>query len=285
MVDGRWSIAIALLLCTWLSVGTMAAQRPVNIWQGTDCRHRVELTPYLVGGAASRAVVVCPGGSYFWHDMKHEGHMVAQWLQSEGIAAFVLRYRTAYVPAFLFRYRYLLRGNRHPDALDDLRQTLRYLRSHADELHIDTAAITVMGFSAGGHLAMMAAELLPAAERPHDVAAIYPVVTMDGPYAHKRSRRALLGENRMNDPSLRDSLSVERHVGPDCPPVFLVNCKDDPVVDYHNAVMLDSALTAQGIRHHYLQYSTGGHGFGADPTRGSPECRQWKEAFLKWIRE
>ena len=231
------------------------------------------------------AVVVCPGGSYFWHDMQTEGHEVARWLQSNGISAFVLRYRTAYVPAFVLRYRYVLRGNRYPDAQDDLRQTLAYLRGHAEELGIDTARIGVMGFSAGGHLAMSAAELLPAAERPQFVAAIYPVVTMNGQYVHKRSRRALMGESRVRNQRLRDSLSLERHVPKDCPPVFLVNCKDDPVVDYHNSVLLDSALNAQGIAHQYLQYATGGHGFGASTTKGTAESREWMNAFLQWIKE
>ena len=275
---------IFLLFCMVLSVSMyVSAQRPVNIWQGTPCKHRVQLTPWLAEGKGNRAVVVCPGGSYFWHDMKHEGEQVARWLQSQGISAFVLRYRTAYVPAYLFRFRYVVRGNRYPDALDDVRQSLRYIRSHADALGIDTAQIMVMGFSAGGHLAMLAAEQLPVGERPKAVAAIYPVVTMEKPYVHKRSRRALMGESRLRNAALRDSLSVERHVPSDCPPVFLVNCKDDPIVDYHNSELLDSALTAKGIRHQYLQYSSGGHGFGADPAKGSAESRGWMEAFLKWI--
>ena len=92
-----------------------------------------------------------------------------------------------------------------------------------------------------------------------------------------------MGESRLRNAALRDSLSVERHVPSDCPPVFLVNCKDDPIVDYHNSELLDSALTAKGIHHQYLQYSSGGHGFGADPAKGSAESRGWMEAFLKWI--
>ena len=82
---------------------------------------------------------------------------------------------------------------------------------------------------------------------------------------------------------MRDTLSLERHVPTDCPPVFLVNCLDDPVVNWRNSVLLDSALTAQRVPHTYLQYRTGGHGFGASETKGTPECRQWKEQFLKWL--
>jgi acetyl esterase/lipase len=66
--------------------------------------------------------------------------------------------------------------------------------------------------------------------------------------------------------------------------VFLVNCVDDPIVDYRNSELLDSALTANGIAHRYIQYRTGGHGFGMSDTKGTPECRPWKEEFLKWLK-
>ena len=79
------------------------------------------------------------------------------------------------------------------------------------------------------------------------------------------------------------SLSLELHVRPDMPPVFLVNCIDDPIVHYHNSELLDSALTAVGVPHEYHQYQTGGHGFGADPKRASAECIVWKDAFIRWF--
>ena len=259
--------------------------RTVNIWEGMDVSMNVEMTPYLVPGTGNKAVVVCPGGSYFWHDMETEGHMVARWLQQNGISAFVLRYRTAYTPAFLIRFRFLFRGNRYPDPQNDLRQALTYVRKHAKEYGIDANRVGAMGFSAGGHLVMSAAEWFRPQERPDFVVPVYPVVTMTQPCVHKRSRRALLGESKVKDVRLRDSLSLERHVPDDCPPVFLVNCKDDPVVDYRNSVLLDSALQARHVPHVYLQYQTGGHGFGASDTKGTPECRQWRQAFLAWVKE
>lgn len=255
----------------------------INIWQGVAHHHKVELTPYLASGQGNVAVVVCPGGSYFWHDMEHEGKEVGEWLQKNGISAFVLRYRTAYVPAFITGFRWVVRGNRYPDAQDDLLQSLRLLRQNAAQWGIDTTRIGAMGFSAGGHLVMSSAELFAPAERPSFIVPIYPVVTMQPPYVHRRSRRALLGDNRKHDRHLRDSLSLELHVPADCPPVFLVNCQDDPIVQYQNSVLLDSALTAKGIPHRYIQYRTGGHGFGASDTKGTPECRAWKGEFLRWL--
>jgi acetyl esterase/lipase len=255
----------------------------VNIWADSDVKEDVKMWCFPVEGSNHKAAIVLPGGSYFWHDMDNEGFQVAHWLQSKGIAAFVLRYRTAYVPAFVTHFRLLFRGNRYPDPQDDLRQALRYVRQHAQELGINADSVGVMGFSAGGHLAMSAVELFPREEWPAFVAAIYPVVSMSADCTHKRSRRGLLGDNHRHNARLQDSLSMERHVPKNCPPVFLVNCKDDPIVDYRNSVLLDSALTAQGVPHVYIQYSTGGHGFGANPNKGSAESQGWRKKFEEFI--
>jgi acetyl esterase/lipase len=110
------------------------------------------------------------------------------------------------------------------------------------------------------------------------------VVTFSDPrYVHKRSRRGALGVWRQWNTTLQDSLSIERHISPDCSPVFLVNCVDDPVVKYQNSELLDSALTANSVPHRYIQYQTGGHGFGASTVKGTDESRQWKNEFIQWI--
>lgn len=248
------------------------------------------LTSYLssAGEQGLRpAVIVCPGGSYSWLDMQTEGHHVAQWLQQEGISAFVLRYRVQGGFAFATGIRHLIRGHHYPDALHDLQSAILHVRRHARELGIDPDRLGVMGFSAGGHLVASSACYCPAdSMRPDFVASIYPVVTFSRePYVHHRSRRALLGEYRRWSRTFRDSLSLEHHIpgSSQCPPFFVVNCKDDPVVHYRNSELLDSALTAQSVPHRYIQYETGGHGFGGDTLKASTECIQWKEEFLKFL--
>ena len=277
-----------LLLWPLLPPLCMSAQtgrpRRINIWQGTTVGKTVVMTSYLAEGKGNAAVIVCPGGSYLWHDMGGEGKDVGEWLQRNGISAFVLRYRTAGVGAFLTPYRYVFRGNRYPDALNDLLRAMQYVKAHSAELGVDASRVAAMGFSAGGHLVMSAAELLPREQRPWFVVPVYPVVTMTEACVHRRSRRALLGDSRLRSRQLRDLLSLERHVPADCPPVFLVNCKDDPVVDCRNSELLDSALTRQQVPHRYIQYQTGGHGFGASDHKGTAECRQWKEEFMAWFR-
>ena len=241
------------------------------------------MSPYITEGTDNVGVVVCPGGSYFWHDSDTEGHEVGRWLQSKGISAFVLNYRTAYVPAFLLHYRLLFRGNRYPDPQNDLLQALRYIRNHSTEYGVDPHKIGAMGFSAGGHLVMSSVELFSREDWPNFIVPVYPVVTMEEACVHKRSRRGLLGDSKTRNKHLRNLLSLEKHVPIDCPPVFLVNCKDDPIVDYRNSVLLDSALTSKGICHEYIQYKTGGHGFGVSDHKGSVESREWKNKFVEWL--
>ena len=261
---------------------SVRGQEAFPLWPKAEGAAReVTITPYVAEGSRT-AVVVCPGGSYFWLDYKGEGVEVAQWLQSHGVSAFVLKYRVPGWWAWYTHYRLVCRGVRHPDMYDDGQQALRWVRDHAAEYGIDTARIGMMGFSAGGHLVLGQA-VTTTGRRPAFVAAIYPVVTMTGDYVHKRSRRGLLGEWGQYDKDLRQRLSIERQVPQDAPPIFLVNCVDDPVVDYHNAQMLADTLVAKGISHRFLQYRHGRHGFGVSDVYGTPESRQWKYEFLQWL--
>lgn len=277
----------------------VCAQETVRLWKQSKVHARgVRLQAFVPEGGGSRtAVIVCPGGSYCWLDYRKEGVDVARWLNDNGIAAFVLRYRVQGKLEYASHLRAIFGGHRHPDMITDLQRAIQYVREHAEEYGIDQDRVGVMGFSAGGHLAMSAAayhhsDFLAQSGitsvvslRPDFVAPIYPVVTMSLPAAHKRSRRALLGEYGKFNRALRDSLSLEQHVPEDCPPVFLVNCKDDPVVKPDNAVLLDSALKAKNVPHRYIQYRTGGHGFGVSEKKGTPESREWKNEFLVWMKE
>ncbi len=262
----------------------MAQQPVVNIWEGTPVHKKVTLTPFVCKGSHNPCIIVCPGGSYFWHDTETEGIGVARWLQANGISAFVLNYRTAYVPAFIFRTRYIIRGNQYPDPQKDLQRAIEYVKDNADLYGIDTTTVGAMGFSAGGHLVMSVAEKYDSPRlRPAFVAPIYPVVSFTAECTHKRSRRGLLGEYKKKNSKYQNLLSLEKNVPLDCPPVFLVNCMDDPIVDYRNSILLDSALCEKGIPHKYILYKTGGHGFGASDVKGTEECRAWKGEFLRWF--
>ena len=252
--------------------------------------------PASVDNMPATAIIVCPGGSYSWLDIDTEGVKVAEHLRSKGIAAFVLKYRVQGKFQFASHSRAIFGGNKHPDAICDLQRAIQYVREHDKEYGINKNKVGVMGFSAGGHLVMSAAEffntnflsnqgiITDTSLKPDFVAPIYPVVSMSHESAHTRSRRALLGEWKKFSKEMRDSLSLENHVPDDCPPVFLLNCKDDPVVDYRNSMLLDSALTAHNISHLYIQYPTGGHGFGAERKKMNEYTKNWLDRFTEWLK-
>lgn len=279
------------------AMATSAKPTPINIWADTPCQKSVRLTPYLAEGSDNIACIVCPGGSYFWHDMPTEGRGVAEWLQANGISAFVLEYRVGGKIEFVSHSRIFSRGNRFPDMLLDVQRSIQLVRERAEEFGINPNKTGVMGFSAGGHLSAMSGiyfdnGLLASAGvntsvslRPDFIAPIYPVVSMSHTTSHKRSRRGALADGGARSMALRDSLSLEKHVRSDMPPTYLMNCVDDPIVHYHNAEMLDSAMTAMGVNHKYRQFKTGGHGFGANPSKTTPEAATWMDDFLNWIKQ
>lgn len=299
------TVVFALLCGLCLAIPSLASDPPdseparmpdnkglIRIWDGTAYhRHSVTLEPFMPQeNRYGVSVIVCPGGSYCWLDYDIEGLQVARWLQGQGIAAYVLKYSVMGKFQFGSLAGLYAPTRKHPDMIRDLQRAVQVVRE------IDsTSLVGAMGFSAGGHLVMSAAEFFcsdfpglkgvhsETSRRPDFVAAVYPVVSMSSEYTHRRSRRALLGEYRSGNRRLRDSLSLEKHVPGDCPPVFLLNCRDDKVVDYRNSELLDSALTASGIPHQYIQYSTGGHGFGASGSKGSEESRRWMAAFMDWL--
>ena len=292
-----WFALLLLILPVYCPAASQPADS-VALWEGEKMPHgkKVMLYAFRPEKPNGISVVVCPGGSYHWLDQEVEGFQVGEWLSANGITAFVLLYRTAGYVEVAMPVRMVFRGKRHPDMIMDAQRALQYVGEHAAQYNIDPDRIGMMGFSAGGHLVMSAAcfnatNFLELAGietdvnlRPAFVVPVYPVVTMDPPYVHRRSRRGILGDNRVANQAMRDSLSLEKHIPDNCPPVFLVNCIDDPVVMYQNSVLLDAALTQKGVPHRYIQYATGGHGFGASDEKGSPECREWRKEFLAWMK-
>ncbi|MDR0566264.1 MAG: alpha/beta hydrolase [Prevotellaceae bacterium] len=272
--------AIAALSCCTLSAQT------IKIWDKvapTGRHKRSELTAYIPAKEKNTgiSVIVCPGGSYHHLALRGEGHKVAKFLQGEGIAAFVLRYRVG------------MYGNRHPAMIQDLQRAIALVKEMCSGHSLAPDKVGVMGFSAGGHLAGVAATyfnanfmaplgLAPSASlRPAFVAMIYPVVTMQQEgLVHKRSRRNLLGRrNRTGE--VERYLSLELHAHPDMPPVFLLHCKDDKTVDYRNSLRYYEALTEKNVPCTLLLYHHSGHGFGIDP---KGEAAGWRYEFVSWTK-
>ena len=136
------------LILLFLALTVAVQAQTVKVWDGTSVRAGSTLTAYLPEGEPKAAVVVCPGGSYFWLDKEGEGERVGEWLAENGIAAYVLLYRTGGWFNFTFHTRALFGGNRHPDMIADLQRAITLVRRQYD------GPVGAMGFSAGGHLVM-----------------------------------------------------------------------------------------------------------------------------------
>lgn len=266
-------------------IGQSISNKTLRVWDTTDHgKNKVELSVFIPedGETEHKTVIICPGGSYFWLDNRNEGEAMARSLCRYGFTAAVLTYRTAGKFNFITDLRALYGGNVYPAMYQDLRKSLEIISDRADEFRADRNAVGVMGFSAGGHLAMLAAENT-CGHKPAFVAAVYPVVSMADKCAHHRSRRGLMGIRRGNK-SLRDSLSIEKHVTESCCPVFLLSCTDDKVVDCRNSELLDSALTSKDVPHKYISLPEGGHGFGYLCAGSGENEFNWTEAFVEWVK-
>ena len=248
---------------------------------GDEEADRPTLTVYLPPAerAVPTGVVVCPGGGYAKLAMDHEGRQVAEWLNSLGVAAFVLKYRLG--P----RYR-------HPAPLEDAKRALRLVRARAGEFRIAPDRIGVWGFSAGGHLASTLATHFdagnPAAAdpvervscRPDFAILAYPVISFASEYAHKGSRRNLLGDNP--DPALVENLSNEKQVTAQTPPTFLFHTNEDQGVPAENSVLFYLALRRAGVPAELHIYERGRHGVGLAPN--DPVLSSWPQRLADWLR-
>src|SRR6266446_7052526 len=237
------SIALAGLILSGLSATENhadAAPELIVLWPsgapgalGKEPNDIPTLTSYLASEekATGAAVIVCPGGGYT-HLADHEGRPVAEWLNTLGISAFVLKYRLG--P----RYH-------HPAPLEDAARAIRTVRARATEWHIDPKRIGILGFSAGGHVASTIGTHFDSGKpdafdpiervssRPDLMILIYPVITMRE-FAHAGSRRMLLGENPLAN--LVVWLSNEAQVTKETPPAFLVHTSNDPTVPVENSL-------------------------------------------------
>ncbi|MDX1982606.1 MAG: alpha/beta hydrolase [Bryobacteraceae bacterium] len=239
------------------------------------------LTHYLPaqGKGNGTAVVVCPGGGYGALAMDHEGRQIAEWLNSHGIAAFILKYRLG--P----RYR-------HPAMIQDAHRAIRMVRARAAELGVEAGRIGIWGFSAGGHLASTAATRFEegnasaadpfdrVSTRPDFAILAYPVISFTTEYVHKGSRRNLLGDNP--DETLVRELSNELRVTARTPPTFLFHTNDDTGVPPENSVLFYLALRKAGVPAEMHIFEPGRHGVGL--AQKDPVLSHWPARLADWFR-
>jgi acetyl esterase/lipase len=230
--------------------------------------------------ATGAAVVICPGGGYGGLCLSYEGHDVAKWFNSFGVAGIVLE------------YRHRGKGYAHPAPLQDAQRAIRTVRARAGEWKINPDRIGIMGFSAGGHLASSAGTHFDKGNassddpiervscRPDFLILCYPVIAFGEPFTHYGSQENLLGKDA--DAALVRSMSSEKQVTKDTPPAFLFHTTDDQGVPVENSVQFYMAMRKAGVPVEAHFYAHGPHGVGMAPT--DPSLSTWTKCCERWMR-
>jgi acetyl esterase/lipase len=212
-------------------------------------------TPDKSSGAA---VIVMPGGGHVELWMDHEGYNVAAYLADHGIAVFILKYRLARMPGSTYTVE--------RDSLADAGRAIRLVRSRASEWHIDPDRVGVLGFSAGGELAALAATRYD--EGVSDAA---------DPVERQSSRpnfQALLYPSIPRDMRLTKST----------PPAFLLGGADDTPAISQGLAQLYVEFRKAGVPAELHLYDRVGHGFGLRSSNSGPVAA-WPRRFLEWLQE
>jgi len=218
--------------------------------------HNPTITAYLPAPekATGVAIVVAPGGGHRFLTMDREGYDVAKWMASIGVAGFVLKYRLAHAENSHYTVE---------DADQDAQRAIRVIRGRAEEWHVNPAKVGILGFSAGGEVAVLAATKFDRG-KPDASDAI-----------DRRSSRPDF--QVLIYPGVQPANIV---VTKDTPPAFMLCANDD--AGPSNAIpALAQALKKVGVPVEIHIYNSGGHGFGIRP-RPLP-ISSWPQRLQEWM--
>lgn len=230
--------------------------------------------------ANGAAVLICPGGGYGVLAFDHEGNAIARWLNDNGIAGIILKYRLPSDQIMI---------DKSTGPLQDAQEAMRVIRRNAPEWKIDPKKVGVIGFSAGGHLASTIsthyAEKVYVVEdntnsRPDFSLLIYPVVSLDTTITHRGTRNNLLGLKP--DAKQVQRFSNELQINADTPPAFLVHSADDRAVPVMNSIGYFRGLQKNNIPAELHVFQKGGHGYGLSPNGGTESS--WPDLCIRWLK-
>jgi len=223
-------------------------------------------------GTPKGAVIVCPGGGYKEIWIEYEGTWIAQALNKNGIAAFVLAYR---VP------------NNHNGALMDAQRAIKYLRANAKKFNINPDKIAIMGFSAGGSLSARAStspdiykpedSIDKESSKPNATGLIYAAYS-NRPYFEK----SFYGKETPDFESYdkKYELAPNLKITKDTPPAFILSTQEDHCVD--SAIAHYLAMKKVGASACLNLFHKGKHGFSIHPTKKL--VKDWFDMYVKWLK-
>ena len=208
------------------------------------------------------AVIVCPGGGFSILAWDLEGTEVAEWFNSIGVTAVVLKYR---VPTRDQDPRWLMPAM-------DAQRAISIARSRTKEWKLNPDRIGILGFSAGGHTAARTAYAQTRHYEPVDAAdeeSCTPNAAMliYAAWLENKDRNGLVEDLVVNESS---------------PPTFMVHAFDDRI-RVEGPLYLGAALKKAGVASEIHVYDTGGHGYGLRPVDAHP-VTTWPKRCEDWLR-
>jgi acetyl esterase/lipase len=211
--------------------------------------------------ATGAAMVIAPGGGHQFLNFDQEGTNVAAYLNSIGVAGFVLKYRLAREPDSTYKIE--------EHALADARRAIRLIRSRAEEWHVNAARVGVMGFSAGGEVAALAS------------------TRFDGGKANSADPIERLSSRPDFDALIYPGIRTENYTIPKDMPVTFMLCADNDKGPSAALAGLYPMLKAAGIQTEVHVYASGGHGFGINPNTKSksPVATTWQLRLGDWLKD
>ena len=208
------------------------------------------------------AVVVCPGGGYSILAYNLEGTEICQWLNAQGVTAFLLKYRVPHRAGL----------EKHAAPLQDAQRALGIVRSRAKEWNVDPHRVGILGFSAGGHLSVMASTQYDART--------YPAIDEADKVSSRPDFAILIYPAYLTEEHDLSRLAPEIKVTPATPPTFIVQAEDDGV-HVENAFTYALALKNAKVPVEMHIYPKGGHGYGLRPSPNA--VSHWPQRAAEWL--
>ena len=228
---------------------------------GNVSRPTLTVYPAPTDKDTGTSVVICPGGGHYILAWDLEGTEVAEWLNSIGVTAFVLKYR---VPG-------REKSPRWRAAVQDAQRAMSLVRSQAKDFKINPERIGIMGFSAGGETAVLTTLLT---ERT------YEKVDEADEFSTLPNFSALIyagGVVNRDTKEMQDGIKVT----PKTPPVFMAHAFDD-FVPIENCLLLMAELKKNKVPSELHIYSEGGHGYGLRET--DQPVTSWNHRLADWMK-
>lgn len=233
------------------------------------------------GTETGAAVIIAPGGGFRQLSIHKDGTELAQWLAERGVAAFVLKYRTAPILGETRAFQKMLwslpRGLPGKAGEADGLEALRLIRLHASEYRIKPNRVGVVGFSAGGHVAGMMAIVPDVAARANFAGMIYgmpyegDLVPLPAPFLPQ-------GFEAIEAPLTAPPPTPAPNA---LPPLFMAMAQDDRAAEIGFRAFYNRLFNA-GYRPELHLYQVGGHGFGMRPQGNTTDM--WAEQFFAWMK-